>query len=31
MKKEEHLPVFGIGPFLVAGIAIIATVAIVVF
>ncbi len=31
MKKEEHLPIFGIGPFLVAGMAIIAAVAIVVF
>ena len=31
MKKEEHLPIFGIGPFLVAGMAIIAPVAIVVF
>ena len=31
MKKKEHLPIFGIGPFLVAGMAIIAAVAIVVF
>lgn len=30
MKKKEHLPILGIGPFLVAGMAIIAAVAIVV-
>jgi len=31
MKKKEHLPVFGIGPFLVAGMAIVAAAAIAVF
>ena len=31
MNKKEHLPIFGIGPFLVIGMAIIAAVAVVLF
>ena len=31
MKKKEHLPIFGIGPFLVAGMAVVAATAIIVF
>ena len=31
MSKKEHLPIFGIGPFLVAGLALVAAVAIVLF
>lgn len=31
LKKKEHLPIFGIGPFLVAGMAVVASAAIVVF
>jgi len=31
MKKKEHLPIFGIGPFLVAGMAVVAAAAIIVF
>ena len=31
MKKKEHLPIFGIGPFLVAGMAVVAAAAIAVF
>ena len=31
MKKKDHLPIFGIGPFLVAGMAVVAAVSIAVF
>ena len=31
MKRKEHLPVFGIGPFLVAGMAVVAAAMIIVF
>ena len=31
MKKKEHLPLFGVGPFLVAGMAVVAAAAIAVF